>query len=177
VESAPGAGNENLVFSSVARLRIVIGVPVLEGLLFCPKSQFIALDSPGAFVKDNHAYGFVLAVLDDSSNHSSPKGLFLGLECSQLSISSGNAKTGLRSPGRGRRTGSPAHRSHRCAVRTPRFKYAAISFQDCRALLCCWDPEVFAGAALVPTVFILSAMNYTLRARCFFSTNSIPISG
>ena len=59
----------------------------------------------------------------------------VGRECIHWSISAGKAKTGLRSPGRGRRTVSPAQRSQRCAVRTPRFKYAAISFQDCSASL------------------------------------------
>src|SRR3954464_12989825 len=44
------------------------------------------------------------------------------------------AMTALRSCPRGRRTGSPRSRSQRCTVRTPRFRYAAISFHELSTL-------------------------------------------
>src|SRR3954465_13931564 len=55
--------------AAIAALGIIVGTPVLEGLLFCPECKVITLNPPGALVEDDHAYGFISAVLEDSSDH------------------------------------------------------------------------------------------------------------
>jgi hypothetical protein len=53
----------------IARFRVVVRAPVLESLLFCPKSQFIALNSPRLLVKNDDPNDFLSAVFNNPTNH------------------------------------------------------------------------------------------------------------